>query len=145
MGNGNSIGDTAISYVIGKHPGAVLLPPRDITIYDSLPMTVRNQIYDGDSYDYYGKLGFAYDQDTMIQAPTGKAKIDYENWLVENPQIALEIDQKIRANMLKLGMITPEEDELPATVPTDQIEKDVQDNMRPDKPDHTDVRDIDTT
>jgi hypothetical protein len=42
MGNSNNIGDRALKYEIGKHPGVELLPPRDIMMYDSLPKTVRD-------------------------------------------------------------------------------------------------------
>lgn len=34
----------------------------------------------------------------MISAPDGKAKRDYEQWLVEHPSIAKEIDEKIHNN-----------------------------------------------
>jgi hypothetical protein len=39
--------------------------------------------------------------------------------------------------MIKLGMATGDNDHLPVTVPTDQVEKDIKDNSRPDHADHT--------
>lgn len=70
MGNCFYLGNKAIEYEIGKHPGAELLPPIDIMYYPSLPESVRSQIYDGSMYDLYGKLGYAFD-DSYISAPTG--------------------------------------------------------------------------
>jgi hypothetical protein len=49
--------------------------------YDSLPKEVKKQILDDDNYDHYGKLGVAYDQDTLIEKPTGDAEKAYELWL----------------------------------------------------------------
>jgi len=40
---------------------------------------------------------------------------------------------KIRVNMLKLGMTTPNADNLPATIPISQIKNAVRENMRPDR------------
>ena len=101
--------------------------------YPTLPESVRAQIYDGSMYDYYGKLGFAF-EDSYIDGPTGKAKDDYEAWLVDNPQIALEIDTKIRVNMLKYGMITPSGNLVKASIPIEQIQQALRENMRPDRP-----------
>ena len=90
------------SYTPGFHPGSVLLPPSELVKWDSLPPSVADQIFDGNTYDYYGKHGIAFDQDTMIDGPVGKAKIDYENWLKENPEIAEEIDASIRNQIAKI-------------------------------------------
>ena len=84
MGNFFSIGYQIKEYEVGVHPGVYLLPPKDIMMYDTLPQTVRNQIYDASMYDLYGKYGGAFD-DSMIYAPVGSAKKDYESWLVSNP------------------------------------------------------------
>ena len=40
-------------------------------------------------------MGMAFD-DSLIDGPVGKAKVDYESWLNENPEIAEEIDASIR-------------------------------------------------
>ena len=67
MGNSGS-GHVITQYEVGKHPGFLLLPPRNIMDYNTLPLSVRGQIYDGDSYDLYGKMGIAFD-DTFIDGP----------------------------------------------------------------------------
>lgn len=54
--------------------------------------------FDGLYYDHYGKFGVAF-EDSMISAPDGKAKKDYEQWLIDNPQIASDIDSKVKRNI----------------------------------------------
>ena len=51
-------------------------------------------------YDYYGQYSYAYDQDTLIDGPVGKAKKDYEAWLTSNPEVHAEINDKIKSNYL---------------------------------------------
>ena len=81
------------------HPGIAFLPPADILTYPSLPSSVLGQIGPGgDYYDFYGKYGAAYDSDTLIDAPTGEAKTDYEAWLNRDSDIAQEINAKVNAN-----------------------------------------------
>lgn len=77
MGNKSSSLDL-LTYEVGKHPGVYLLPPREIMIYDSLPKSVRGQIYDGGMYDLYGKFGMAFDSNSLIVKPIGQAEKDYE-------------------------------------------------------------------
>ena len=48
-------------------------------------------------YDLYGKMGIAF-EDSLIDAPVGKASIDYTSWLQANPDIAEEIDGLIKQN-----------------------------------------------
>jgi len=31
---------------------------------------------------FYGKLGWLYSSDSILDGPVGKAKIDYENWIL---------------------------------------------------------------
>ena len=88
----------AFNYVPYYHPGSQLLPASDLIKFDSLPSSVLNQISgDGEMYDLYGKMGIAF-EDSMIDAPVGKASIDYTSWLQASPDIAEEIDGLIKQN-----------------------------------------------
>lgn len=99
MGGSSNSACSNFNYTPGIHPGIVFLPPADILTYPSLPSSVLGQIsHGGDYYDYYGKFSAAYDSDTMIDAPSGKAKKDYEEWLKREGQIASEIDAKVQDN-----------------------------------------------
>jgi hypothetical protein len=53
------------------HPGTNLLPPKDLVKYENLPKSIHDQILDAHTYDHYGKNGWAFDADTLIDAPTG--------------------------------------------------------------------------
>lgn len=57
--------------------------------------------FDGLYYDHYGKHGVAF-EDSMIDAPDGKAKTDYEQWLRDNPDIAQEIDNTVKRNFARV-------------------------------------------
>lgn len=95
----------AYTYCPGNlvHPGEVLLPPSDLLNFPTLPNSVLGQIsQDGLYYDYYGKFGAAYDQTTLIDAPVGKAKKDYEDWIRSSPEIMRQVDRKIKANWERL-------------------------------------------
>jgi len=46
-----------------------LLPPKYLSRYDSLPRSVRDQIFDDNNYDLFGIYGIAYDDYTVIDAP----------------------------------------------------------------------------
>lgn len=88
MGANHSNACENIKYTPGTHPGEIFLPPSDIINYPTLPATVLGKIsFDGMYYDHYGKFGVAY-EDSMISAPDGKAKHDFEQWLIDNPEIA---------------------------------------------------------
>lgn len=65
--------------------------------YDSLPKSIQGQIADGDTYDLYGKIGFAF-EDSEIDAPIGSAADDYTTWLQLNPDIAQEVHETILRN-----------------------------------------------
>lgn len=107
-----------------EHPGIVLLPPKDIISFPTLPASVIDQIsYDGTYYDYYGKLGFAF-EDSLIDAPQGKAKKDFENWLSTNPDIRDQINEIIRVNWDRICL--KEEDE----VEIEPIEGFTEDDMK---------------
>jgi len=102
MGGSNSTPCQALKYTPGVHPGVALLPPADLVTYPTLPSSVLGKIsYDGSYYDHYGKYGAAF-EDSMISAPDGKAKTDYEQWLSNNPDIAKEIDEKILHNRARI-------------------------------------------
>jgi len=74
------------------------LPASDLVKFDTLPSSVFDQISrDGQMYDLYGKMGIAF-EDSLIDAPVGKASIDYTSWLQANPDIAEEIDGLIKQN-----------------------------------------------
>ena len=53
-------------------------------------------------YDYYGKHSAAYDQSTLLDAPTGRAQKDFELWYDSNEDIAMQIDEIVNKNMLKI-------------------------------------------
>lgn len=81
-----------------QHPGEILLPPTDLLSFPTLPASVMKQIsFDAKYYDYYGKYSAAF-EDSMIDAPQGKAKRDYEDWLRRNPDVHAAITKKIKAN-----------------------------------------------
>lgn len=48
--------------------------------YDSLPVSIKDQIMDEDTYDIYGKAGMFF-EDSNIDAPIGEASRDYTTWL----------------------------------------------------------------
>lgn len=92
----------SFNYVPYYHPGSDLLPAQDLMKFDTLPASVLGQISaDGSHYDLYGKSGAAF-EDSMIDAPVGKAARDYTAWLEENPTIATEIDALVKTNANKL-------------------------------------------
>ena len=73
------------AYEFGHHPGSILLPASDLITFPTLPSTVLGQISaDGLYYDYYGKFSIAFEQDTMLDKPTGRAKTDFETWYASN-------------------------------------------------------------
>ena len=82
-----SDGHKTLFYVPGHHPGTYLLPPSAIQDFQTLPESVRAQIFDGDTYDSHGKLALAFDGG-LLDSPVGKAKRDYEAWLKEDTQAA---------------------------------------------------------
>lgn len=68
----------------------------------TLPETVRDQISkDGLSYGHFGKLG-EVSAIEMIDAPDGQAKVDFEEWLETNPQIAQEIEASVKLNKARV-------------------------------------------
>lgn len=88
---------STLNYTPGTHPGLPLLPPSELLKFPTLPASVLGKIsFDGLYYDHYGKIGVAF-EDSMISAPDGRAKTDYEEWLKANPDIAREIDASIKA------------------------------------------------
>merc|ERR1719453_3048580 len=102
MGGSSQTVCEKLHYTPGIHPGTMLLPPSDIITYPTLPATVIGKIsFDGLYYDHYGKFGVAF-EDSLIDAPDGKAKKDFEEWLQTNPDIAQEIETTIRRNKAKI-------------------------------------------
>ena len=102
MGGQNATPCERLTYTPGVHPGVELLPPAVLVTYPSLPTTVLGKISaDGEYYDHYGKFGAAF-EDSMISAPDGKAKKDYEEWLNRYPEIAKDIDEVIRRNRAQI-------------------------------------------
>ena len=75
-------------YSPGKHPGEYLLPASELCKYQDLPKSVKDQMHGCQYYDYYGDMSGIYEQDTMIDRPLGSAALDYEKWLIDNPQIS---------------------------------------------------------
>ena len=109
MGNGNSaptcpytfysnVAKLPLCYTPYQHPGTLLLPPKDLLKYDSLPQSIVDQISaDGEFYDIQGKFGVAF-EDTLIDAPYGQAANDYKEWLRYNHDIAEEVHETILAH-----------------------------------------------
>ena len=95
-------GKTTMYYVPGQHPGTYLLPPSVIMNMESLPDSVKGQIFDEETYDLYGKFAMAY-EDGLIDSLVGKAKRDYEAWLKEDAQVASEIDKYVRNKLAEGG------------------------------------------
>ena len=94
----STVGKIPICYTPYQHPGTLLLPPKELLKYDSVPQSIVDQISaDGEFYDLYGKFGTAF-EDSLIDAPTGKAADDYKEWLRYNHDIAEEIHETILAN-----------------------------------------------
>ena len=91
-------GFQTVDYVPGQHPGALLLPPKAIMGYKSLPESIKGQIFDERQYDSYGKRGWAF-EDSYIDRPQGKAKRDYEQWLTKNKDIAEKVDKYIKKRL----------------------------------------------
>lgn len=103
MGGSNQSRSICESFVYDPasvtHPGTLLLPPRDILSYPTLPNSVMKQIsFDGQYYDLYGRLGAAFEE-SMIDSPAGSAKADYEDWLQRSPEIHQEVSKKIKSNL----------------------------------------------
>ena len=97
-------------YTAGKHPGSDLLPASDILTLPTLPSSILAQISaDGLYYDYYGKFSGAYDAETLLDKPTGRAEKDYEVWYAANQGVAMEVDELVNKNMVKIcGKELPE-------------------------------------
>jgi hypothetical protein len=51
------------------------------------PKEIKDQIFDGDTYDIHGKFAIAY-EDGLIDSPVGYAKKKYEEWLKRDAQAA---------------------------------------------------------
>lgn len=82
-----SDGKKHLFYIPGKHPGSYLLPPSAIMDKPTCPQAVKEQIFDGETYDIHGKFAIAF-EDGLIDSPVGYAKKKYEDWLKNDAQVA---------------------------------------------------------
>ena len=60
-------------------------------------------------YDYYGDMGGIYGSETLIDRPIGNAALDYQKWLIENPQISEKIHDTIMTNIENSNKMSREE------------------------------------
>lgn len=63
------------------------MPPSAIMNMAGCPKEIKDQIFDGDTYDIHGKFAIAY-EDGLIDSPVGYAKKKYEDWLKKDAQAA---------------------------------------------------------